>query len=208
MKSKLIILMLLLTGLSQAQKEQQTLFGGEKFSIRAFLSFNAKGMEINNQVGILTGGEVSLVFNHKLNIGFFGYGMINSIQSDYQDSQGYLHYYEVAMGGMKLEPVIWSNSVLHFTLPIELGIGGMSLNRHRIYDVDNYYYDDWENTLHDYDIFAFIEPGVRAELNLFKHMRIFGGVGYQMTDVVNLAGTEAFPLNGLTGNFGIKLGWF
>ncbi|MCT4580201.1 MAG: hypothetical protein N4A35_02200 [Flavobacteriales bacterium] len=183
--------------------EQQTLFGSHKKSVRGYIALNHKAITLNNQIGLLTGGELSLVFNHKLNVGVFGYGMYNDVQSNYIDHYNHSYFFEYGAGGLKLEPVFFSNAVIHFTLPIEAGIGGAALNRSR------FYHEDFEwNVDHNYDIFGFVEPGIKAEVNLFKNLRFAGGIGYQFTDVINLANTENYPLNGWTINAALKLGWF
>ncbi len=207
MKQLLIIAILFLSIGITAQdlvNEQQTLFGSRKKSIRAYIALNHKAITLNNQIGLLAGGELSLVFNHKLNVGLFGYGMYNDVQSDYIDNYNYSYFFEYGAGGLKLEPVFLSNSVIHFTLPIEMGIGAASINRYRFYQDDF----DWDANTANYDVFGFIEPGVKAEVNLFKNLRFAGGIGYQFTDVINLANTESYPLNGWTINAGLKLGWF
>ena len=194
---------------SYAQREettQRTLFGSEKRSLRGYIAINHKTIELNNQIGLMAGGEVALVFNHKFNLGFFGYGMYNNVQSNYIDNTNFRYYYEVGMGGIKLEPIFFSNSIIHFTTPIEMGVGGLSLNQNR-----NYYENSnfsWESNLDDYDVYAFIEPSIKAEINLFNNLRFSGGVGYQFTDLVNLAGTNNYPLNGFVANASLKLGWF
>jgi hypothetical protein len=187
----------------------QTILGTKDKSVRGFLAFNEKGVILNDQVGLLTGGEVSLVFGHRLNIGFFGYGKTNRVQSDYIDTDGFRHYYELGMGGMKIERVFFTNSAIHFTVPLTFGVGGMTLNRYALTDYEFYSNNyNWENSLYDFDTFVFFEPGVNLELNLLKHLRLDAGLGYMFTDEIRLAGTSAWPLNNLTANVSLKLGWF
>ena len=83
MKKITAVLALMITVLSSyAQVEQEynpkTLLGGDK-SVRGFIGFGSKGLLLNNQVAVLTGAEVDLVFGHRVNIGFFGYGKINEV---------------------------------------------------------------------------------------------------------------------------------
>lgn len=206
--------MLLTSTLGWTQTENtynpKTLLGAGDHSVRGFIGFNSKGLQLNDQIAVLTGLELDLVLGHKLNIGFFGYGKVNEVQSNYVDFQGFKHYYELGLGGVKIEPVLFTNSLVHLTFPIQMGAGAMSLNKRRIVDY-NYYNDgfgDWENSLYDFDTFVFVEPSVSAELNLFKHLRLNAGVGYMITDRINLAGTSTTPLEGLTGNISLRLGWF
>lgn len=215
MKNLTLLLALIMTSVFvQAQEEKtynpKTLLGAGDHSVRGFIGFGSKGVQLNNQIAVLAGGEVDLVFGHKINIGFFGYGKVNEVQSNFIDFQGYRHFYELGLGGFKIEPVIFTNFLVHLTIPIQMGAGALSLNRRRLIDYD-YYNDgfgDWENSLYDFDTFVFIEPSVSAELNLLKHLRLNAGVGYMITDRINLAGTSALPLEGLTANISLRLGWF
>lgn len=188
------------------ESNQKTLFGSDKKSLRVYVALNHKAIELNNQMGLMTGGEFSLVFNHKFNLGVFGYGMFNTVQSNFINPNYYKYNYGLGMGGIKIEPVFFSNAIIHFTTPIEMGMGGISLNK------SNSYYnnsnDVWETNFYDYDMFSFIEPSIKAEINLFKNLRFSGGVGYQFTDVVNLAETKSYPINGFVANVSLKLGWF
>lgn len=214
MKKLALIFAVLFGTFTIAQTESnynpQTLLGGGDHSVRGFIGFTSKGLQLNNQVAVLGGAEVDVVFGHRINIGFFGYGKVNDVQSNYVDNQGFLNHYELGLGGMKVEPVLFTNSLIHFTIPIQMGVGAMSLHRSRFFDYD-YYNDgfyDWENSIYDFDAFVFVEPSVSAELNLFKHLRLNAGVGYMLTDKINLAGTSAFPLEGFTANISLRLGWF
>lgn len=209
-----ILLMFTLVSLGQDREKSsdynpKTLLGSKDKSVRGYLGVNEKGVILNNQIGLMSGGELSLVFGHRLNIAFFGYGKTNRVQSDYVDAGGFRHYYELGMGGMKLERVFFTNSAVHFTVPVSLGVGGMTLNRYALTDYEYYSNSNhWENSLYDFDTFVFIEPGLNLELNLFKHLRLDAGIGYLFTDEISLAGTNNRPLNNLTGNVSLKLGWF
>lgn len=214
MKRILTFILLAISVANFAQEENteynpKTLLGSKDKSVRGYLGFNEKGVVLNNQIGLMSGGELSLVFGHRLNIGFFGYGKTNQVQSNFIDDQGFRNYYELGFGGMKIERVFFTNSMIHFTVPVSFGVGAMTLNRYSVLDYEYYSNTNhWENSLYDFDTFVFIEPGVNVELNLLKHVRLSGGLGYLFTDEVRLAGTNAYPLNNLTGNISLKLGWF
>ncbi len=218
MKTLTTIILLAMTLSSFAQKEEektssdynpQTLLGTKDKSVRGYLGVNEKGVILNDQMGLMTGGEISLVFGHRLNIGFFGYGKTNRVQSNYIDVDGFRHFYELGIGGMKIERVFFTNSAVHFTVPISFGAGAMTLNRYSLTDYEFHaHVNHWENSLYDFDTFVFVEPGLNVELNLLKHLRLDAGIGYMITDEIHLAGTDAKPLNNFTGNVSLKLGWF
>lgn len=187
--------------------EMQTLFGSEdKFSVRGFAGFNMKGIELDNQIGVLSGIELDLVINHKMNIGFFGYGLVSEVE--YKNAViSDTYYYDMGLGGMKLEPVIASNSLIHLIVPVNFGAGGIGVNKHRYYQED-YYSNQWEDNIYDYDAFVFVEPGLGVELNLFKHFRLNASAGYMFTDKVRIGGTLNKPMDGFTGNVSLRFGWF
>ena len=211
MKNITLLLAIIFATNAIAQQEEynpNTLLGGGDHSVRGFVGFSSKGLQLNNQIAVLSGAEINLVFGHKVNLGFFGYGKINEVQSNFVDNQGFLNHYELGLGGFKIEPVLFTNSMVHLTIPVQMGAGALSLNRNRLMNFDYYNNGDWENSLYDFDAFIFIEPSISAELNLLKHLRLNAGVGYMLTDKVNLAGTNAFPLEGFTANISLRIGWF
>jgi len=185
--------------------EQKTFFGNdEKPSLRGFIGFKSSGILIDNQFGYLNGAEVNLVFNHKLNIGFYGLGMLNNV-SYYDPMFQEQRYYNLAVGGFKVEPVIWSySSRLHLILPMNFGAGAISSRSQTWYDADF----NWEDSSFDVDGFVFFEPGAGIELNLLKHVRLAANVGYMFTDNVYLSGNANRNLNSFSGNISLRLGWF
>ena len=169
-----ILLAVALISFGQEEKENktssynpQTLLGTKDKSVRGYFAINEKGVMLNNQIGLMSGAELSLVFGHRINIGFFGYGKTNRVQSDYVDVDGFRHFYQLGVGGMKLERVFFTNSAIHFTVPVSFGIGAMTLNRYSVTDYEYYANPEyWGNSLFDFDTFAFVEPGLNLELNL------------------------------------------
>jgi len=201
------IILCSILGFGQEKFEQNTLFGTKKPSIRGYVSLNAKTIELNNQIGLLTGAEATLVLNHKFNIGFYGQALLNNVMSSYTDANNNLYHYEMAQAGIKLTPTLFSKRTIHLTFPVELGLGGLSINRYRFFDINTFESNSW-NDVYDYDWFAYVEPGIRAEINLFKHLRLSGGLGYTLTDPVILTSTTSKPIDGLNANLSLKVGWF
>lgn len=185
--------------------EQKTLFGSnQKPSLRAFVGFNSKGILIDNQFGYLTGGSFELVFNHKLNIGFYGQGMVNNV-SYYNQTLNQTRYYNLALGGIKVEPVLFSyKSAIHFSFPINFGVGVVS-TRNQFWLDDTF---DWNDSYYDLDGFVYIEPCAGLEFNLLKHVRLATNVGYLFTDNVYLSGNVNRNLNSFSGNVSLRIGWF
>lgn len=189
----------------ETKPEQQTLFGNnEKPSLRAFIGFNTKGILLDDQFGLLTGGSFEMVFNHKLNIGFFGQGMINNVNY-FNPISNQTRYYNLALGGIKIEPVLFSyKSSIHLTFPINFGAGAVSTRGQFL--IDNQF--DWEDSSYDLDGFVFVEPCAGVEFNLLKHVRLAANVGYMFTDNVYLSGNLNRNLNSFSGNISLRIGWF
>lgn len=190
---------------SSVKQEQQTFFGNsEKPTLRGFIGFKSSGIALNNQFGYLNGAEVNMVFNHKLNVGFYGMGMVNNVSyfSPFHNQQ---RYYSLAMGGFKIEPVLWSyESKLHLILPINFGAGALSSRSEQWYTPGA----EWDEDNYNVDGFVFFEPGAGVELNLLKHVRLAANVGYMFTDNVYLSGNLNQNLSSFTGTVSLRLGWF
>ena len=75
------------------------------------------------------------------------------------------------------------------------------------WDEDDWECDDDTYTL-DTDGFFVVEPGVRAEINLFKFMRLNAGVSYRYAAGLDLIYTPGNLLNNFTGTVGLKFGKF
>lgn len=112
-----------------------------------------------------------------------------------------------------LEPIFFSKKPIHFTVPLLIGGGGISTKRN--YGGGMYTYQ-WNKRWEDYLLF---EPGINAEANLTKYLKIFVGLSYRMATEVSLdkvdnrtnTKTTIFKngeFNGFNFIFGIKVGKF
>lgn len=168
-----------------------------------YFGWTTKPTELNNQLGISTGGEFALSFGRKLNLGVAAYGLISPVQSNSFDVNGDILYYDMAYGGFLIEPVIGSTKMVHLTIPLLLGTGGMTYHTA---------VNDWSNWDNHYNfssgIFFVAEPGLNLELNLFKWMRFHAGVGYRFCGPGYYAVPANNELSGWSGNVGLKLGLF
>lgn len=117
------------------------------------------------------------LINHKIALGFAGYGFANNLQKtsnkdDYYLAGGY--------GGFYFEPIFFSNYPVHVSFPIIIGGGGISTIPKNYWDID---YDDF---YYDYDAFFVFEPGVELEFNMVEFFRIGLGASYRFTNGVLL----------------------
>jgi len=187
------------------KKEIQTLFGNAR-PVGGFLGTSIKATEINQRPGILMGSELALVLGHKFNFGITGYGLITDITSDAFSVDGNSYYLTMGYGGLYFEPIIASHKLLHLTIPLTIGIGGLGLNEHRLISDNN----TWNYATYgvDYDFFLLAETGLNIELNVFKVLRIDFGVSYRFVEDVQLLETNNSDIKGFNTNITLKVGAF
>ena len=183
----------------------QTVFGN-KSGFGGYLGVNTKFSEINGQDALFTGGEVAFVINRSFNMGFEGYGMVNHVRSNNLSIDSDRLYLQMGYGGLRLEPVLFSESVIHLTAPVLLGAGETIrpywLEEDGIIDIDT------DLSYGDSDYFFVAEPGLRLEVNLFKFMRLAGGASYRFMTDVDLGGVQTQDLKGFNADLSLRFGWF
>lgn len=191
-----------------APNQQETIFDNPT-AVGGFLGMNTLFTEINKQEAMLVGGSVNMVLNHGFNIGFEGYGMVSDVKSPninpitnrpYQLQMGY--------GGLKLEPVIASKKMVHITIPILLGAGGLGeSNDHFLnYDPDDPDHHDYH--IRNTDFFFVAQPGINVEANLFKNMRVAVGANYRKLSNLDLGEIRNEDMEGFSGTLSLRFGWF
>lgn len=189
-------------------KEIQTLFGN-KSGFGGYLGLNTKFAEINGQDALLTGGELAFVLNRSLNIGFEGYGMVNHVLSDNLSADQEELYLQMGYGGIHIEPVLWSENVLHLSFPILIGAGGVG-ETIKPYWSENQgewqFHEDPE--YYRSDLFFVAEPGIMAELNVFRFMRLAAGASYRFTSDIKVGDTLEKDIEGFNANLSLRFGWF
>lgn len=183
------------------KRDVQTLFNPGKLT-----GFNGgpiwKSGVLNDQMSFWSGGYLVIGIDHKLNIGGAGYGLISNVNSNYVDYNGNGGYvFEMAYGGVLIEPVLWDDKLVHATIPILLGGGAASVSNVRVYDLG------W-NGYNDATAFYVAEPGINMELNVFRHLRLGLGGSYRLVSGSSLINTTDFDLSGFNGNLSLKFGWF
>jgi hypothetical protein len=109
-------------------------------------------------------------------------------------------------GGMYIEPIILPRLPVHVSFPILFGGGGVS----QMFSDEEFLFS---NMFDDFQTFLIIEPGVEAELNLTKSLRLAAGISYRLTTPFELSSSEASSfdikdLKSLTFKMVLKFGRF
>lgn len=187
--------------------EVKTVFGNRS-GFGGFLEFGAKGGEINGQTGLFVGGGVKAVFASRLNIGFAGYGLATNINANTYGANNKHMHIGMGYGGIVFEPVIANKRMVHITVPVLLGVGGVGLREERFIALDEEDFDIEQYRLYEEDVFLIAEPGMNIEINLWRNLRLDLGASYRYIHDSDIDGLSDEELEGFTTKVGFKLGWF
>jgi len=216
MKQGTIILMALLlstTGFCQdssrtdrrSSGEMQTLLG-RGHAIGGYLGTTTRISELNDGYGMFSGGQLSLLVGHKFGIGVAGYGLVSGVSTNTIASDNEPYYYQMGYGGLQLEPVLFPDRLVHITLPVLIGFGGVSESLYHPYDYDFGYWDDYNEG--ESSGFFVVEPGANVQLNVTRWMHLDAGAYYRFIQSSNLSSSTDSDLSGLGGQISLKFGWF
>ena len=215
-KVAILTFVLLISAVTFAQdnssnKDQvNTIFGKNKDThLGWFVGLDNGYTQFGSRDVSLSGLNAGIIINHNFSIGFSGSGWTNRNSMFYDrvaDTAG--AYLEGGFGRLLFEYTPFATSPLHITFPMMIGAGGAS------YVTDKDYYDwednDWDShhKVLDSDGFFTFEPGVRAEVNVFRFMRVNAGVSYRYVNGLNLMKTSSDMMNNFSATFGLKFGRF
>jgi len=167
-------------------------------------SFTGTNIGDANEPALLIGGRLAWTINRVFALGFEGKGLIpsvtiNNISPDYQvrPLMGY--------GGFFIEPILFSNKVVHATIPIATGSGWVG------------YVRDWNDERHldlddsgviDQYIFWYFEPGANVEVNITRYFRVAAGVSYRYLPDFDLLNSAKKDFVGMNYSVMLKFGRF
>lgn len=187
-----------------SQNDIKTLTGGSSQS-GAFGAVVFKASKFNDKTFAMMGIRGGWIINRTLAIGIEGQGIIPSAKFDnISQEPGEKAILLGGYGGLFIEPVLFSNNVIHVTFPIASGAGWMG------------YHEDWENNqnfnhrndLIDDDVFWYVEPGVGVELNVTRHFRISTGITKRFTQDLELVSTDDKDFSKMSYFLTLKIGKF
>lgn len=176
---------------------------GNGYHSGGFGAISFKQSEFLDKTIVMTGFRGGWIINRSLAIGIEGYGIIPTAEYDSIAAPrqaillgGY--------GGMFLEPIFFSNQVIHVTFPISAGAGWLG------------FHDDWEESNSNYtqdeiiadDVFWYIEPGVAIEINVARHFRMCLGMSKRFTQDLELLASKASDFEKMNYFLTLKFGRF
>lgn len=175
--------------------QAETLVSGELES-GGFGAPVVKFTQIDGKFGLLVGGRGGWIMNHTFIIGMGGYGLVNQVDANFI-FEGKLIPLTMGYGGFEMEYIYSSNSLVHFSIYLLLGGGGLTYKE----------YSDWRSPQIS-DNFWIAEPAVNIELNISSFFRIDAGIGYRLVSDVNLGDLTNSDIAGVEGILTFKFGKF
>lgn len=184
----------------------KTIAGGSQHS-GGFGALSFRSTSFRDEAMVLAGVRGGWIINRSIAIGFEGHGIVPTAKFD--DIDNALNSKVVVYGGYGgffLEPIIFSNQVVHLVFPISAGAGWMG------------YEEDWEsqygspgynsNGFIDEDVFWYVEPGAALEVNIARNFRIDLGASKRFTQDLELVQTSESAFDKWNFFVTLKIGSF
>ncbi|MGE5681539.1 MAG: hypothetical protein ACM34K_11745 [Bacillota bacterium] len=206
MKRTVIFFLILFSAALFAQRK--TLIEGEVEN-GGFGAPVVKLSPVKNKLGILIGGYGGWLINHKFLLGGGGFGLVNNIKAN-DDVQKFFSfteqpYLELGYGGLILEYYFNPDEILHNSVSLLIGGGGFS---YRGRNMDDGADRLGPNSMHNADGFFVLEPGVSAELNVTKFMKISLSLCYRYVSGTDTYGIKDSDLSNVAAGVAFKFGKF
>jgi hypothetical protein len=182
---------------ARAVDDVNTLFGSGVITSGGFGGPVLKVGSVDDRTALFVGGRGGWVINRTFVIGGGGYGLIPlhstgvGTQPDTTIDFGY--------GGLELEVILASTSVIHGSVLAHVGAGGFSVRRSFQDDM----MDDDDRTLYSTAVFVF-EPAVNVEVNLLPWLRFAAGGGYRFVSGIDATiNGKTYDNSTVSGPFGV-----
>ncbi len=174
--------------------QQETLISGQ-LEHGGYAGPVVKFTTINNDWEVMVGGRGGWIINHSFVLGGGGYGLVTDVEAEHIDQRGDV-VLELGYGGGMLEYVGYPNELIHYSVSLLIGGGGV-----------NYVREITNTRLYtDADAFFVLEPEVNFMVNITTHFRAGVGAGYRLISGVDLAGLSDSDIGGLSINMVFKFG--
>jgi hypothetical protein len=201
MKIRFTILLCVVVLNASAQTTQgvKTIFGNGKPETGFFLNPFCQFSKFAGPATAIPGLGAGIILNKKLSMNLLYKFTITENTPDGEADQLYLHG---QWFGLKAEYAIKPERIVHVSFPLEVGVGEIE------FDIK----DSFENipaaVPEGEAWFANIEPGIAAEINVWKYIRLSLATGYRFVSNVNFRSITENDLKGFTFSAGLKIGLF
>lgn len=188
---------------------------GKKIPVGYFIELNGAWTRFSNLDVLLPGISGGVILNHNWAIGITGSLIGNSYHLFFNDiyysnADSLMHgaYFGGGYGGLLIEYTLFPRSLIHIAFPLMIGAGYMYWLDDNYFNTDYWNNEYWRRGVVDQDKFFVIEPGVRAEFNVLRKLRLGIGVSYRYTPKLNLITTPADRINTFNARINLRFGKF
>lgn len=167
-----------------------------------YFSLGVKLSNFHDESLAMGGIKAAWVINRTLGFGVDMWGVIPSSEyTDIPNPESYDLSLLGGYGGILLEPILFSNQVVHLTFPVSSGAGWLGY-------VPNIYGDEDSDQIVDQDVFWYVEPGAAVELNISRVFRLNFAVSKRFTQDLDLLGMERSGFDEMNYTLSMKIGRF
>jgi hypothetical protein len=167
----------------------------DQTEVGGYMAATVRYIELKDEVGILVGGRVAMIVNHRFSAGLGGYGTVKEPAPE--DFAG-LDELEIAYGGLFLEYTFKPHAVFHVSLPVLVGAGQTSF-------VGDYVDPESGD---DSDTFFVVEPEFCLEFNITRNWRVDAGLAYRHVNGTGFSEITDEDQSGVSWTLTMKLGAF
>ena len=165
-----------------------------------FGALSFRSSKFRGETVVMAGLRGGWIINRSLAIGLEGHGLIPTAK--YQGLSQFDAVLIGGYGGMFLEPIFFSNNVVHITFPVSAGSGWIGYHE----DFDEGQFKNPE--LIEGDVFWYVEPGANVELNLARNFRLVLGISKRFTQDLQLVDTSSDDFDKINYYLTLKIGSF
>lgn len=176
---------------------------GRKLEIGGYGGLDVAYSRMFGRDGALVGAQGALLLDHRLSLGVAGYGWTNS-QSAPPDAAGNPQRFETGYGGATIRYSLYA-AELPVYISIGTLVGGGAVSVVEDDDSEDFDFDD---STHDEDVFAVIQPDVTLHANLTRWLRLGITAGYRFTRGVDRHGYDESDIDGFLVGGQVQFGRF
>lgn len=187
----------------------------KKIPVGYFVELNGGYTQFSSLSVLMAGGSAGIILNHNWSIGITGTMIGNSYhlffnEIYYSNSDSLMHgaYFGGGYAGLLIEYTLFPRSLIHVAFPLMIGGGYMYWLDDNYYNTDFWNNQYWRRGIVDQTKFFVIEPGVRAEFNVLKKLRLGIGVSYRYTPKLNLISVHPDMINTFNAKINLRFGKF
>lgn len=180
----------------------RNIFNQSKGSFGAYIGIWTGYAQFYGKDGYSFGVNTSCLINHSFGIGISASIYSNDYYIGYKMAES-SNNFRGGYTGLYLEPIILARSPVHFSIPLTLGVGGISCT-----NTYNYGNNDIQYYIEENDIYMVAEPGFDIELNIIKHLRLSLGAKYRFTSGIKINNYGSHVLDNYTICTSLKIGKF